>query len=49
MKRLGVSFLNLMSANLIKKKYSEFSFCYTNLDVECSTNEAIDSFFRKAL
>ena len=40
---------SLMLVNLIKKKNSKFSYCYAGLDAGCSTEEAIDSFFCRAL
>ena len=42
MKTLRASLFSLMLVNLIKKKHSKFSHCYTGLDVECSTKEAIE-------
>ena len=38
-----------MLVNLIKIKYCTFSYCYTDLGASCSTKEATDSFFRRAL
>ena len=49
MEILQASFYSLMLLNLIKIKYSTFSYCYTELGAGCSTKEATGSFFRRAL
>ena len=49
MKTLRASFFGLLLVNLIKKRYSTFSYCYTGLDAGCSVKEAIAGFRRVSL
>ena len=49
MKTFEASFFSLMLVNLIERKYSTFSYCYTALGAGCSTKQAAGGFFRRVL